>query len=227
MSRLTNAIRRHGVTGTARIFLQRAHVRSHLAIVVAMMRRPKHALTWFHDRVARESPAAQGLPWIAMPCVDFLDGYLQPGRRVLEFGGGGSTAYFLNKGCFLTTVESDEGWAQDLRQRVGEIPDAKDRWALRFVPAKDNDDPLIAQYVAQVAEGGPWDVVLVDGWSRIVCLQAAKSRIKPGGILILDNADQEQFRDVPKMMEGWLRREFRGLGVARSWVTQTDVYISP
>jgi predicted O-methyltransferase YrrM len=162
-----------------------------------------------------------------MPCVDFLGRYLQRGHRVLEFGGGGSTSFFLDKGCYLATVESDEDWASELRARVASMDGSSQRWDLRFVSAKDNNHPLIKEYVAQVDRGGPWDVVLVDGWSRIACLQAAKDQVKPGGLLVLDNADQDQFRDVPQMMEGWVRRPFRGLGVARSWVTQTDVYIRP
>jgi hypothetical protein len=51
--------------------------------------------------------------------------------------------------------------------------------------------------------------------------------VVPGGILVLDNADQKQFDHVPQLLNGWQRTAFRGLGPARSWVTQTDVYRAP
>jgi hypothetical protein len=166
------------------------------------------------------------MPWIAYPCVDFLESYLRPEHVVLEWGGGGSTIYFLKKGCRLTTVESSGKWVTELSARVDALPaDCRARWDLRFVPAKDNQDPLIAEYIDQVKRGGPWDAVLVDGWSRFKCLLAARSYMKVGGVLLLDNANQAQYAEVPAVMKGCEHRPFRGLGVARSWVTQTDAYI--
>jgi hypothetical protein len=168
------------------------------------------------------------MPWIAWPCIEFLDSYLKPGDRVFEWGGGGSTIYFLKKGCLLTTVESSEVWVKELTTRVDALPpDCRSRWDLRFVAVKNNADPRIADYIHEVTNGGPWDVVLVDGWSRFQCLLAARSTVRPGGVLVLDNANQQQFRDVPSVMNGWKRHAFRGLGVARSWVTQTDAYVRP
>lgn len=166
------------------------------------------------------------MPWIAWPCVDFLESYLKPGHVVLEWGGGGSTIYFLRKGCRVTTVESSDQWVRELAGRVDVLSDDyRTQWDLRFVPAKDNQHPLIAEYVDQVKRGGPWDVVLVDGWSRFKCLLAARAHLKVGGVLLLDNANQAQFAEVPAVMNGFDHRRFRGLGVARSWVTRTDAYI--
>ena len=101
-------------------------------------------------------------------------------------------------------------------------PDARLRWDLRFVSIADNNDPAVPQYIGQVADGAPWDLVMVDGWSRLKCLLEGIQYVKPGGVLVLDNANQKQFDSVPGVMRQWERHKFRGLGVARSWVTQTD-----
>ena len=117
-------------------------------------------------------------------------------------------------------------WVRQLKDRISELgADAESRWDLRFVPLVDNADPAVADYVRQVATGAPWDVVMVDGWSRLKCLLAGLHEVKSGGVLVLDNANQKQFVDVPNVMRSWQRLPLRGLGVARSWVTQTDVYI--
>ena len=83
------------------------------------------------------------------------------------------------------------------------------------------------QYIGQAAAGAPWDLVMVDGWSRLKCLLEGMRYVKPGGMLVLDNANQKQFDSVPGVMQQWERHKFRGLGVARSWVTQTDAYVRP
>jgi predicted O-methyltransferase YrrM len=152
--------------------------------------------------------------------------YLRPTHQVFEWGGGGSTLFFLNKGCRVTTVESSDDWVEQLEARVRELGgDARSRWELRHVPVIDNDDPAISDYVDQVTINGPWDLVMVDGWSRFRCLQEGLHHVKKGGVLVLDNANQKQFVTVPEVMRAWERHKFRGLGVARSWVTQTDAYV--
>lgn len=226
IGRASRAIHRHGIAGVARILWQRARPAAHLSVAVEMARNPRHARMWLQDRLSGKSPVMQNMPWIAMPCIDFLDSYLRPGQKVLEWGGGGSTMYFLRRGAFLTTVESSPEWVQDLSARVEALPgDCRSRWDLRVAPAANNDDPRIAGYIDQVNHGGPWDVVLVDGWSRFKCLLEARSAVKTGGVLVLDNANQSQFREVPAILNAWERHAFRGLGVARTWVTQTDAYV--
>jgi hypothetical protein len=228
IGRLSRAVRAHGVAGVANILQSRMRMGAHLLVPVEMLRHPQHISPWLRDRWSDNPPSQQGLPWLAWPCVDFLDSFLTSEHRVFEWGGGGSTLFFLKKGCRVTTVESSTEWVEELTRRVDDLgKGSRHLWDLRFVPAKGNDDPLIADYAAQVRTGGPWDAVLVDGWSRFKCLQAAMPYVKPGGMLALDNANQAQYRHVPTYMRGWEHRPFRGLGVARSWVTQTDVYIRP
>jgi hypothetical protein len=234
--RLLKAISQHGVAATARLAgrwvvnnARPAHILQHTEVPLQAIRNPRHAKAWVLDRLAGDNSASrQSLPWIAWPCIDFIKSRVQPHHRVFEYGGGGSTMFFLNAGCYVTTVESSRWWADRLEVEVQKLgPAVRARWDLRFVPAENNDDPLIADYVAQVQSGGPWDVVMVDGWSRRKCFFEGAKHVSVGGILILDNADQQQYADVPSLMNNgcWAHHPRRGLGVARSWVTQTDAYV--
>jgi predicted O-methyltransferase YrrM len=233
VEKLKRSIRTRGIGGTLResvamafSYFRNPHVVPHLLVPWEMLRHPRHAVSWMHDRVSTAGPAAQGLPWIAWPCIDFMAAYLRPTHHVFEWGGGGSTLFFLNKGCRVTTVESSDDWVEQLEARVRELGgDARSRWELRHVPVIDNDDPAITDYIDQVKINGPWDLVMVDGWSRFKCLKEGLHHVKQGGVLVLDNANQKQFVTVPEVMRAWERHKFRGLGVARSWVTQTDAYV--
>jgi hypothetical protein len=199
-------------------------IKQHLLVPFEMIRHPQHAKAWFHDRFDKEGAIRQGVPWIAWPCIDYLTSYLKPEHKVFEWGGGGSTIFFLAKGCSVTTIESNEYWRNQIDARIGQ--EYRHRWQLRFVEADSNEDPRAPLYIQSVLEGGPWDVVLVDGWNREECLMQARETVRPGGLLLLDNANRLQYAHIPAVMRnGWERLPFRGLGPARTWVTQTDVYV--
>ena len=233
VEKLKRSIRIRGVGGTAReiismgfSYFRNPHIVPHLLVPWEMLRHPRHVSSWMHDRFSSSGPAVQGLPWIAWPCIDFMAAFLQPAHRVFEWGGGGSTLFFLKKGCRVTTVESSAEWVEQLDTQVRALGgDARSLWDLRHVPVVDNDDPAIVDYIDQVKVGAPWDLVMVDGWSRFKCLQEGMHHVRPGAVLVLDNANQKQFVTVPQVMRTWERHKFRGLGVARSWVTQTDAYV--
>jgi hypothetical protein len=233
LSRLLRSIRRHGVAGTwtraweaGGFLVKRARIAEHLEAPFWMLRKPSHARAWVRDRFRPESPIEQGLPWLSWPCIDFLNAYLKPNQKVIEYGGGGSTLFFLKKGCSLVTVESSQEWADSLTAAVAnQTGTAGPAWQLRLTLVSGNDDPAIDAYINEADCGGPWDVALVDGWSRSRCILAAKPFVVPGGILIVDNANQRQFHELPRAMNGWTRHVLRGLGPGRSWVTQTDIYV--
>ena len=229
--RVVRSVRKRGWLATGVLFVEayRHELRrprrwkEHLLVPREVLRNPRHARAWFRDRCKTQGAIRQGVPWISWPCIDYLSSYLRPGHKVFEWGGGGSTMFFLAKDCFLTTVESNEFWRQQLEER---IPSARrDRWQLRLLPSDSNEDPRVELYIASVLDGAPWDVVLVDGWRRRTCVLRARATVRPGGLLVVDNADHPQFAGLPELMHGWERLEFRGLGPARTWVTQTDVYV--
>ncbi|MEA2488493.1 MAG: hypothetical protein QOH21_285, partial [Acidobacteriota bacterium] len=61
------------------------------------------------------SPIADELPWMTFGAIDFLDGYLQPGMRVFEYGSGGSTLFYLRHGASVVSVEHDAEWGDVVR----------------------------------------------------------------------------------------------------------------
>jgi predicted O-methyltransferase YrrM len=148
--------------------------------------------------------------------------------RVLEWGAGGSTLFFALAGCVITSVETDRRWFELVRSHLirSSLSAAVD---LRLVALASPLDGDFAAYLGCVREAA-WDVVLVDGSesevpTRMRCLSAAVGHVRPGGLLILDDAWRNEYSSAPDLLREYTRHQFWGLGPARLPVGKTDVYI--
>ena len=129
-----------------------------------MLLEPKFAARWAGERLRPTTPLQRGLPWTSWPSIEYLQKRLRPGMRVFEWGGGGSTVFFLRLGCSVATVESDRVWRDRISEAISrETSDARGRWDLRFVRAEAGGMVPVTAYVEAVKFGAPWDLILVDG----------------------------------------------------------------
>src|SRR5258706_9183602 len=49
-------------------------------------------------------------PWIVFDAIDFMKSISLEGKRVFEYGSGGSTLFWLKRGAECVSVEHDEQW---------------------------------------------------------------------------------------------------------------------
>lgn len=201
--------------------------------IAYMVRSPRDAVRWVRGKVSPSSPIKLGLPWVSWGAIDRLEALVRPGMRVFEWGGGGSTLFWLGKGCHVTTVESSEFWLKAMKEEIAQRG-WSDRAEMRLVEAEKQEPALISRYVQEVHQGKPWDIVLVDGLEesyvgRVACLREipGKGVVNPGGFLVLDDAWRENYQVTPSILDGWKRETYRGLGPCRPGVTQTDIYHAP
>ena len=70
---------------------------------------------------AASSPLTDGQPWIQFQARDVIQQSLPLRPRIIEFGAGGSTLYWLRQGASVTSVEHDPNWAESpgVRAQVG------------------------------------------------------------------------------------------------------------
>jgi predicted O-methyltransferase YrrM len=131
-------------------------------------------------------------PWFAQGAVRFLDHELHRDGKGLEWGSGRSTQWFASRLAHLTSIEFDREWYEKVLRQVADLANVD----LRFIPL-DHDpkigtvpryDPIPA-YVAVIDDLPPLDFVLVDGHYRQACVLAALPKIKPGGLLAIDNTN--------------------------------------
>ena len=190
-------------------------------------RHPEHIRLWFRDRVDWRSSVDRGIPWLSYPCIEHLRDHMIAGMRVFEWGGGGSTVFFARLGCRIFTMESHPLWRKVIQDKVNAMGESvSGNVDIRFVPTNPNNPERMHEYIEQVSNGAPWDVILVDGWERVRCVIEAKEYLSTKGILIFDNADSPQFAQVPQILKGFRRLQFPGMGPGRLWPTQTDIYVT-
>lgn len=145
----------------------------------------------------KKKPVTVGsVPWLVPECVEWLAGVARPGMRVLEFGSGGSTIWFAERGCEVVSIEHDADWWGAVAARV---------------QGREVTCALAKRPYASVALEllGPCsvDLVLIDGRDRVACAAVVPRVLRPGGWLLLDNAERERYQPIFDRFCEWpLRR---------------------
>lgn len=144
-------------------------------------------MLWSYERLHSSEP------WLTRQMIGILSDWLHPGDRGLEWGSGRSTSWLAARVQCVVTIEDDPFWLDRVEQAV--IADKLEgRVTLHHAPLTDSDQlaPSKCIYVRLCDEMEPdsLDFVLVDGALRDHCTWAAISKLKSGGILIIDNAER-------------------------------------
>ena len=132
-------------------------------------------ITGIIKKISHESKCKHE-PWLTADSVRILDGWISQNDKILEFGSGQSTTWFTTKSKHVISIEHDKDWYQKTKN----IPGAK------VILCKTKDKHLS---ILKKIKNDSIDACLVDGQWRRDCLLEVFSKIKPGGIIILDNAE--------------------------------------
>lgn len=129
-------------------------------------------------------------PWLTPAAVGILDGWLRPGDTVFEWGSGRSTAWFARRVSQVSSVEHDPQWFSEVEEQLQRSQGAS---VARYLhPAHEGvNDESSHDYVTAIGvlADETVDLVLVDGLHRDQCALNAVQKLRPGGLLVLDNAD--------------------------------------
>jgi len=164
-------------------------------------------------------------PWLTPEAVAFLDARLTADMVGIEFGSGRSTAWFARKIGRLTSIEHHEGWYQQVNGQLadGGITNVDYRFLPldhpESAPEQDSYDRM-PRYVAAVDTfaDGSLDFAVVDGHYRTTCIRALISKLKPGGLLLVDDANMWP-GNQPPIPADWteLSRTTNGLKFTVIW----------
>jgi predicted O-methyltransferase YrrM len=131
-------------------------------------------------------------PWIGRSTVAFLRMWLRKTDCGLEWGSGRSTLWFGHHVGHLLSVEHDPVWAERVRTMLREAG-LTERVDYRLCEAGPGSTPgTMPSYLRVADELAPesLDFCLVDGALREQCARAAIAKLKPGGLLIVDNIER-------------------------------------
>ncbi len=138
---------------------------------------------WYHP--SPPSAPIRPVPWLAMEVRQYLDNLVRPEWHVIEHGGGGSTVWFSSKCASVTTVEQNLKWFTKLVEK--QIPHAKLIYG-REIPH------LAMQFDLMLIDGEPVE-------DRALWLMAAPALVRPGGWVVLDNANRGEYERERKHLE--------------------------
>ncbi len=157
---------------------------------------------------------------------------VQP-KTVLEWGSGGSTQTILRECPFIenyVSIEHDPAWHARIKAAVTDP-----RLALHLVEAQSPEpprrlfnitkqkrmryrmegetDPTLFRAYAEFPKslGMEFDFILVDGRARCFCLEVAWELLRPGGVLVLHDAQRPIYHPIlhrlgqPLFLEPWQR----------------------
>ena len=84
-------------------------------------------------------------------------------------------------------------------------------------------------YVAVACDipDGSLDLVVVDGRARVACGLAAAPKVKPGGLLLLDDSARRDYTGLPEHLGGWTRTDYFGLKMGGGLPRQTSIWRRP
>ena len=128
------------------------------------------------------------LPWFVYPLVELLKNTNFENKKILEFGSGCSTHFFLDKGCFVVSYEEDLGWYEYISQRKSE----KFKFIHRFV--HNEEDKL------EEISGKKFDLIIIDGHERQFLLNklVKMNLLNDNGAIIFDNSEGYKFSETVK-----------------------------
>jgi hypothetical protein len=189
------------------------------------------------------------MPWIVYPAYEFLNASLPQNLNVFEYGSGGSTLYWLRKkNGRCVSIEHDLKWYETICLQLQKQPNGHQVECRLVEPEQAPLSPDIIhvadpksyadekvpgcsfeRYVKQIDEfpDGYFDVVMVDGRARASCIIHGAGKVKPGGMLIIDNPEYVDFQYVDHVLKGMKKKIFRGIPPLLNKPTQTNIYIQP
>jgi hypothetical protein len=117
-------------------------------------------------------------PWLTKQMVTILDTWMLPCDTGIEWGSGRSTLWFAKKARSLVSIEHNPKWFEKIKCH------------LASVGCSNVDYHLITDIAEYVNAGrSDFDFALVDGIERDACALKALGLLRPGGALIVDNAN--------------------------------------
>lgn len=186
-------------------------------------------LTWPYLKanfLSKKLPIDLEMPWWSFRAMQRADSELV-GKRIFEYGTGGSTIRYAGIAESIKCVEDDPCWADLVMQHLRELH--KNNVEIVVHPF-DFDHPIdfdISEYANEVKKHPEVDVVIIDGQDktfneRVTLFDLVEPQMRADGIIILDDF----WRYEKRIRSGLAKRleVFESVGPCRYGVTSTAFF---
>jgi predicted O-methyltransferase YrrM len=196
----------------------------------------RHAPSYLRSLLPGHSPLADAIPMMTFDAIAWLRAYLLPHMHIFEYGSGGSTVFFTRRVERLVSIEHDPEWYARTKERLGMANPDRLTYVLRLPEPGSAEvfgstdaryrDMSFESYVRAIDDypDASFDLASVDGRARSACLTRAVRKVKPGGFVLLDNSDRDEYMSAMTELERFERTDFRGLAPYSTDICQTSVW---
>jgi hypothetical protein len=187
-------------------------------------------------------------PWLPYIVTDYIK-WLKP-RTVFEWGGGGSTLFFLSLQSTreFISIEDNPEWYNRVSGKLKHYNASLERRLILPDPSEIGPDPAnplhyksgstelgavnFKRYASVIDDYGLFDLILIDGIARASCLYHAFSHVAPGGCIVLDNTgDRPYYLEQTEQLfgnyeSGWEKITMMGYGPILDYKWETTIFIN-
>ena len=148
-------------------------------------------------------------PWISREAIKRLDELLTPEMTAIEWGSGAGTVWYAARVKELHTFEHrEEGF---FLYDVPSTSEGPEEYA-------GVDGRYYEDYSSAPGAPDKADAIFVDGRARSACLRTAVQKLKPGGVLVLDDARRTRY-DLSIVPATWAVEEhYNEVYATKVWV---------
>lgn len=145
---------------------------------------------------------------------------------MFEFGSGGSTLFLACRAKRVACVEDSEQWAQMVQTEATRRGLENINMLLRPYDFRSAQNFCQSDYIAALGDG-EYDLIVVDGQEESVqvrpdCFWKAEERIKPGGLIVVDDSWRYPQLKSQNKAKHW--KDHKGVGCCRRGVTSTCLF---
>lgn len=130
------------------------------------------------------------VPWLSKPANEFLGDWLKPQDNGMEWGAGHGTIWLAGRVKHLVSVETSPDYYRKVRQQLAD--ENLNNVELHFVQIENHPDTWTTDHpylkLLSVIPEATLDFALNDGLVRELCMDVAMRKLKPGGLLVLDDS---------------------------------------
>lgn len=169
------------------------------------------------------------LPWYTYPAINMLSKMKLNNLRVFEYGSGNSTKWWLTKTKSINSVEHIEGWFKKLNLKcIKLIPKNSAANKKHYSKINTSYDKDGISYACEIFNyEGNFDIIIIDGISRVTSTFAAVQKLNENGFIIFDNSDRKEYGIAYKYLydNGFARIDFFGPGPINEYGWCTSLFV--
>lgn len=159
--------------------------------------------------------SGEQIPMWSYAAVEYLMGLDLSHMEALELGGGQSTAFLAKRCARIDVIETNPVWIQSIRAR-----------GLANVTVHEAKPNRMPDAIAQL--GRSFDIISIDpAENRYACAQVACVLLKPGGLIILDNAEWYPNTTALLRAKDLIQIDFHDFRPLHHYRTVTSLFLHP